>query len=150
MKHSTKRKKPFHSKIIKWHSNNNFNLKTFDYGIIACNYKRVTKNQIEACRKLISRLVRKTKPRPSFKILCNFTIALTKKAVGARMGRGKGNINNYVCKVPKNKVLFAFRKCKWLTAYIALRRIKYKLPFKLKIVSRYKNGYCRYEDRCRG
>lgn len=44
-------------------------------------------------------------------MLCNFTIALTKKAVGARMGRGKGNIKNYVCQVPKNKVIFVFRKC---------------------------------------
>lgn len=149
MKHNTKRKKPFHQDVTKWHSNNIFKLTGFDYAIIACNFKQVTKNQIESCRKLISRLFRKTKPRPSFKILCNYSIALTKKSVGARMGRGKGNFKCYVSKISKNGAIFAFKRCKWLTAYIALNRIKYKLPFKLKLISFYKNGYCRYEDRCR-
>ena len=67
---------------------------------------------MESCRKLISRLVRRTKPRPSFKMLCNYSIVLTKKSVGARMGRGKGNVKAYVSKVSKNDAIFAFKKCK--------------------------------------
>lgn len=84
----------------------------FDYGIIACNSKHVTKNQVESCRKIISRLIRKTKPRPEFKMFFNYTIALTKKAAGARMGRGKGGIHSYVSKVCTNDLLFAFKKCR--------------------------------------
>jgi ribosomal protein L16/L10AE len=64
------------------------------------------------------------------------------------MGRGKGSIHSYVSKVCKNDLLFAFKKCRWITVYSALNRIKYKLPFKLKLISYFKNGYCRYEDRC--
>lgn len=45
-------------------------------------------------------------------MLCNYSIALTKKSVGARMGRGKGNIKGYICKVSKNDAIFAFKKCK--------------------------------------
>ncbi len=44
-------------------------------------------------------------------MLCNYSVALTKKSAGARMGRGKGNIKSYVSKVCKNDALFAFKKC---------------------------------------
>jgi ribosomal protein L16/L10AE len=86
-------------------------LSSYDHAIISCGYKQITKNQMESCRKLISRLVRKTKPRPQYKMLCNYSVALTKKSAGARMGRGKGNIKSYVSKVCKNDALFAFKKC---------------------------------------
>jgi ribosomal protein L16/L10AE len=111
MKKNTKRKRPFHQDVSKWHSNNQFKLLSYDYAIIACDYKQVTKNQMESCRKLISRLVRKTKPRPLYKMLSNYSIALTKKSTGARMGRGKGNIKCYVSKICKNDAIFAFKKC---------------------------------------
>jgi ribosomal protein L16/L10AE len=109
----------------------------------------VTKNQIESCRKIISRFSRRFKPRPKYKLYFNYSILLTKKSLGARMGRGKGAVKGYYAKVCKNDLLFGFNNCKAYVIRTLINRLKYKMPFKLKLVSLFKNGYCRSEDRCR-
>lgn len=149
MRKQYKRQKTFHTDVSKWHSSNKFKVYNFDSIIISCGYKQITRNQVESCRKILSRLVRRIKPRPSFKMFFNFNVVLTKKSLGARMGRGKGNIKGYICKIVKNDVLFGLNRCHRIIATAALHKIKNKLPFKLKLLHLYKNGYCGDEDRCR-
>ena len=140
------KKKPFKKDIIKWHWKNKYNVSGFDYCIIADTSKHITKNQVESCRKIISRISRRFKPRPQFKFKLNYSMVCTKKSIGSRMGRGKGNVKCFVAKINKNDILFIFKKCNVIFVKSVLNRIKYKLPIKLKILYNFSNGYSRYED----
>lgn len=82
-----------------------------------------------------------------FTICVNFKTPITKKSLGARMGRGKGAVADYIYKLKKNNILFAFRNISLTMIKILINKIKYKLPVKLKIISLYKNGYCRNKDK---
>lgn len=63
------------------------------------------------------------------------------------MGRGKGAIADYIYKLNKNNILFTFRNISLTMIKILINKIKYKLPVKLKLISLYKNGYCRNKDK---
>jgi len=123
-------------------------MNSYSHAIVSYGFKHLTQNQIESCRKILSRACKSYKPRPIFESVVNYSLPITKKSLGARMGRGKGTLHNYVSKVVINSILFVFKKINPILVSIFLKRIEFKLPVKLKVVSLYKNGYCRYEDRC--
>jgi ribosomal protein L16/L10AE len=52
----------------------------------------VSKNQAEACRKVVTRIVRRQRPKTKFKPIGRFIYNFTHKAKNARMGRGKGPV----------------------------------------------------------
>lgn len=139
--------RPFVQNISKWNIKNTFNVASYKLAICSCGFSFLNKNQLESCRKIISRFLKLFYKIPKFRISINFKTALTKKSLGARMGRGKGSVYNYVYKLRKNDILFEFTSITTTLLKLLIRKLKYKLPVKLKIVTRYKNDYCRNEDR---
>ena len=60
----------------------------------------------------------------------------TKKALGTRMGSGKGDIHEYVAVIKPGRILFEIAGVAPEIAAIAFRRASAKLPFKVKLVGR--------------
>tara|TARA_B110000259_G_C13943322_1_gene373700 strand:+ start:168 stop:566 length:399 start_codon:yes stop_codon:yes gene_type:complete len=94
----------------------------------------LTKNQIEASRKILARTLKKVNGRSWVKIQ-NF-IPLTKKSKGARMGKGKGNFFCFVSPIKRGTILFEFQgltEKEHLTLLVA--NISSKLPIKIRLAS---------------
>lgn len=139
--------RPFIKNINKWNIKNAFNIWPYKCGIVAYGFSFLKKNQIESCRKIISRFLKSLYKKPKFRISASFKTPITKKSLGARMGRGKGSVSDYVNKLHKNNILFEFHDIQYVVLKILLKKIRYKLPVKLKIITMYNNGYCRNKDR---
>lgn len=139
--------RPFINNINKWNIKNKFNIAPYKNAIISDGFSFLKKNQIESCRKIISRFLKTIYKKPKFRISVNFKTPLTKKSLGARMGRGKGSVSEYVHKLHKNHFLFEFHDINKVVLKMLLKKISYKLPVKLKLLSLHENGYCRNKDR---
>ena len=100
-----------------------FGLKALESGKL--NYK-----QVEACRKSLRRDMQK-----QGKIyLRAFTYhSTTKKSVGIRMGKGKGNHAMWICPVKQGQIICEIYGVPEVKAVFALRNAGNKLPFKVKI-----------------
>jgi len=106
-----------------------FGLKAYSSGFL--NYK-----QIEACRRAI---VRKLKRKGKLWINCYPYKPLTSKGSGVRMGKGKGNISDWIYPVYVGDVLFELSNVNIYDATRALKSGSTKLQIKLKII--YKKFY---------
>lgn len=64
-----------------------------------------------------------------------FTYApITKKPVGARMGKGKGSISSWIAPVRSGKILFEINVSNPFKVIPILNRIMDRLPLKCKII----------------
>ena len=104
-----------------------------DYGIAACEPGWITSNQIEAARVAMTRSTKRggkvwTKIFPDTPV--------SKKAIGTRMGSGKGAPEFWVAVVKPGKVMFEIGGVSKEVAYEALRLAIHKLPVKCKIVEK--------------
>ncbi|MCJ7828051.1 50S ribosomal protein L16 [Patescibacteria group bacterium] len=104
-----------------------------DYGIKTLDRGWLTARQIEAARKAITH---ETKRQGKVWIRAFPDKPITKKASGAKMGSGKGDIDAYVAVVRPGKILFEVTGVEREVAREALRLAAAKLPFKTKIVER--------------
>ena len=103
------------------------------FGVKAMSQARVTSNQIEAARRVISRAagkgakiwIRVFPDRP-----------FTAKAAEVGMGKGKGEPQGFVTDVRPGRVLFEIDGVTPEIAREALRKAGMKLPVKTKIVER--------------
>ena len=102
----------------------NYCLKAIEAGKL--NYK-----QIEACRKSIKRKVKRY-GEVSIRVFTSYSI--TKKSVGIRMGKGKGNHAFWICNVRAGQVICEVSVVNELKAYLALSSAVNKLPIKVKLV----------------
>ena len=101
------------------------------YGIQSLEYGKITLKQIEACRKSLRRGFTK-KAKIWINLFTN--IPITKKPLGARMGKGKGNISHWVAIVKKGQILFEVNSDLSIEkSQIALNRSKGKLSVKTQI-----------------
>ena len=107
-----------------------------DYGFFALENNILTKEQIECCRVIIRRELKK---KGFLLIRCNFLIPITKKATGVRMGKGKGAIEKYVAFINIFDCLFELKEISILLALKLLTKISYKLPFKVGLIDRGNN-----------
>lgn len=62
--------------------------------------------------------------------------AITKKPAEVRMGKGKGDIDHWVCVVKRGRILFELSGIPEEYARICFRLVAYKLPLKTKFVTR--------------
>ncbi len=104
-----------------------------EYGLKALESGWVTSRQIEAARVAIMRFARKG-GRLWIRIFPDKPI--TKKPLETRMGKGKGNPEEWVCVVKPGRVLFEVGDLDDVSAREALRLAAYKLPVKTKIIVR--------------
>ena len=103
------------------------------FGLKAMTPARVTSNQIEAARKVISRFAGK-----SGKVWIRIfpDMPYTAKAAEVPMGSGKGEPQGYCAEVKAGRVIFEVDGVADTEAREALRKAGTKLPLKSKIISR--------------
>jgi len=103
------------------------------FGLKATTPSRVTSNQIEAARKVLSRVTGKG-GKMWIRIFPDRPV--TKKPAEVGMGSGKGDPSHFVFEVRPGRVLFELDGVADVPARDALRRAGAKLPLKTTIVAR--------------
>jgi large subunit ribosomal protein L16 len=125
--------KPPHS-LLFLSEQKNIILKKGSLGLKALENKRITYNQLEACRKSIRRMLKKD----GLVFLRIFTYhSITKKPLASRMGKGKGSHNIWVAPIKKGQII-----CEVVTFFLnkinvskkALKSGGSKLPLKTSII----------------
>lgn len=115
------------------YENRSNTLKFGIFGIQALEKGKLTARQIEAVRRTITNL---TKRQAKVWIRAFPDFPLTAKPTEIRMGRGKGNLKQWVCKVNKGKILFevAGKNLKLIKDVLEFASIKF--PIKVQIIQR--------------
>ena len=104
-----------------------------EYGIKALQPDRITSNQIEAARVALTRYMKRT-GKVWTRIFPN--IPVSKKPTEVRMGKGKGSIEFWVCRVKPGRILFEVDGVTESVAKVALYKASAKLPIKTKFIKR--------------
>lgn len=108
-----------------------------DYGLQAIEPSWITNRQIESCRIAINRTF-KREGKIFIRIFPDKPI--TKRPIGVRMGKGKGNVEGWVAVVKPGRILFEVKGVTEEKAKAALRKATMKLPINCKIVKRENGG----------
>ncbi|MEP2202188.1 MAG: 50S ribosomal protein L16 [Tateyamaria sp.] len=103
------------------------------YGLKALEPERVTARQIEAARRAMTRHM-KRQGRVWIRIFPD--VPVTAKPIEVRMGKGKGSVDRWVCKVKPGRVMFEIDGVPEDVAQEALRLAAMKLPIKTRVVVR--------------
>ena len=113
------------------------NLSFGDFGLQSLEHGWITSKQIEAARMAISRHVKR-----GGKLFCRIfpDKPITKKPLEVRMGKGKGNPEEWVAAVKRGRMLYEMEGVPRDLAKEALRLASHKLPVKTQIVIR-EEGY---------
>lgn len=101
------------------------------YGLQSQDADRVTGRQIEAARQAMTRY---SKRGGKIWIRIFPHTPVTKKPVGLKMGKGKGNPEFYVAKVKPGTVLFEMDGVTEEVAREAMRLASHKLPVRTKFI----------------
>ena len=104
-----------------------------DYGIQAVETSYVTGRQIEAARITITRTMKR-----GGKVWINIFPhkPITKKPAEVRMGKGKGSIEYWACRVKPGRIMFEVDGVNLQDARKAMTLAAAKLPIKCKFVER--------------
>ncbi|MBR1386613.1 MAG: 50S ribosomal protein L16 [Bacilli bacterium] len=107
------------------------------YGLMAQEGAWITANQIEAARVAMTRYMKR-----GGKVFINIFphMPLTKKPLGTRQGKGKGNVEEWVAVVKTGKIMFEVTDVTEEVAREALRLASHKLPIKTKFVMKENGG----------
>jgi len=132
----TKHRKTFRVKY-EGKAKGNTKLHFGEYGLMAQEGAWITSNQIEAARVAMTRYMKR-----GGKVWINIFphMPLTKKPIGTRQGKGKGNVEAWVAVVKEGKIMFEVAGVDEATAREALRLASHKLPIKTKFVMRENGG----------
>lgn len=104
-----------------------------DFGLLALERAWVGNKQIEAARVAINRYLNR-KGRVWIRLFPDKPI--TKKPLEVRMGKGKGNVEDWAAVILPGRVLFEISGCSELMAREALCRAAAKLEIKTKLITR--------------
>jgi len=104
-----------------------------DYGLLATECGWITSRQIEAARIALTRYVKRS-GRVWITIFPDKP--LTKKPAETRMGKGKGNPEEWVAVVRPGRILFEMEGVDYEAAREAFRLAAHKLPIATKFLSR--------------
>ena len=107
------------------------------YGLQAKEGAWITNNQIEAARIAMTRYMKR-----GGKVWTNIFphMPLTKKPIGTRQGKGKGNVEAWVAVVKKGKIMFEIDGVSEEVAREALRLASHKLPVTCRFVMKEDGG----------
>jgi large subunit ribosomal protein L16 len=130
-KWQTGRKNP--AKIAARRATRGTDLQFGSFGLKAITGHRITSNQIESARKVVSRTVGKF---GRYWIRVFPDRPYTAKAAEVGMGKGKGDPQGFCFEVEPGRIMFEVDNVKEEVAREALRKAGAKLPVKVKIVSR--------------
>lgn len=104
-----------------------------DYGLQSLENERITSRQIESARQAMTRYIKRG-GKIWIRIFPHTPV--TKKALGLKMGGGKGNPEFFVAKVKSGTVLFEMKGVSEEVAREAMRLAGHKLPVKTRFVKR--------------
>ncbi len=104
-----------------------------EYGVQALERAWISNIHIEASRVALTRFV-KRKGKVWIRIFPDKPI--TKKPAEVRMGKGKGAVEGWVCRVCPGRILFEIDGVPEATAQEAMRLAASKLPIKTRFLSR--------------
>ena len=130
-------KRVIHRKVqrgsMKGQAKGNTELHFGEYGIKALEAHWITNRQIEACRIAMTRYMKR-----GGKVWITIfpDKPITKKPQDTRMGKGKGNPEEWVAVVKPGRIMFEIDGVPEEVAKEALRLAQHKLPIKTKIVVR--------------
>jgi len=104
-----------------------------EYGLKAVERGKITARQIEAARRAMTRYIKR-----GGKIWIRVfpDVPVSKKPLEVRMGKGKGNVEFWVCKIQPGRVLYEMEGVDETIAREAFRLAAAKIPFKTSFVSR--------------
>ena len=74
------------------------------YGLQVLEGTRLTIQQLEAARKTVKRSLDIKNLQMFLRVVPD--IPVTSKAIGVRMGKGKGDVDHFIARVPQNKIIF--------------------------------------------
>ena len=113
------------------HAKGNTKVTKGECGLMAKEGAWITSNQIEAARVAMTRYMKR-----GGKVWINIFphMPLTKKPIGTRQGKGKGNVEAWVAVVKEGKIMFEIAGVSEEIAREALRLAAHKLPIKTKFV----------------
>lgn len=108
-----------------------------EYGLKATDRGWLTARQIEAARRTITHHTKRigklwTRPFPDKPV--------TKRAAGAKMGSGKGDIEEYVAVIKPGRIIFELSGVTETVAQEAMRKAAHKLPFATQFVAKAHQG----------
>ena len=130
-------KRVLHRKVqrgsMKGHAKGHTELHFGTYGLQALEAHWITNRQIEAARIAMTRYIKR-----GGKVWITIfpDKPITKKPLDTRMGKGKGNPEEWVAVVKPGRIMFELDGVTEETAKEALRLAQHKLPIKTKIVTR--------------
>ncbi|MBS6401310.1 MAG: 50S ribosomal protein L16 [Atopobiaceae bacterium] len=130
-------KRVLHRKVqrgsMKGHAKGHTELHFGTYGLQALEAHWITNRQIEAARIAMTRCMKR-----GGKVWITIfpDKPITKKPLDTRMGKGKGNPEEWVAVVKPGRIMFELDGVTEETAKEALRLAQHKLPIKTKIVTR--------------
>lgn len=113
--------------------NNSLGLIELKYGKICLkttNFGNIDSKQIESMRKTINKIIKKN---GKFKINIFPHAQVTKKPTEVRMGKGKGNVAKWICKVKNGATLCEIETTNMNLGIKALKLTQFRLPIKTKI-----------------
>ncbi|MCF6273746.1 MAG: 50S ribosomal protein L16 [Rhodobacteraceae bacterium] len=103
------------------------------YGLKAVEPERVSARQIESARRAMTRHM-KRQGRVWIRIFPD--VPVTAKPIEVRMGKGKGSVDRWVCKVKPGRMMFEIDGVSEEVAKEALRLAAMKLPVKTRTITR--------------
>ena len=109
-----------------------------EYGLKSLERGWVTNRQIEAARIAMTRHIKRG-GKVWIRVFPDKPI--TKKPLEQRMGKGKANVEGWVCVIKPGRILFEMNGVDLKTAKEAIRLAQHKLPIKTKFVSREDDAY---------
>lgn len=110
-------------------------VKIQDFYISSFSSIIMSSSQFESCRKVITRIIRRQKPKASFLPLVKFTLPLTSKSKNARMGKGKGGIDEFVSRIDVFGSLFLLRGVSIICAAKISKQVQKKLNAKVCVMA---------------
>ena len=104
-----------------------------DYALQSLTNERITSRQIESARQAMTRYIKRG-GKIWIRIFPHTPV--TRKAVGTKMGTGKGNPEFFVAKVKSGTVMFEMKGVTEETAREAMRLAAHKLPVRTRFIRR--------------
>ena len=104
-------------------------LKKGRFAIVSLSNIRLSANQIEAVRRVITR---KLKRSGQVWVLAHPSLSVTEKPLEVRMGKGKGALSYWACRIKKGEILYEIDGVDLSRAKQAFLLADSKLPIKTK------------------
>ena len=99
------------------------------FAIVSLSSARLSANQIEAVRRVITR---KLKRSGQVWVLAHPSLSVSEKPLEVRMGKGKGGVSYWACRIKKGEILYEIDGVDFSRAKQAFLLANSKLPIKTR------------------